>query len=130
MCLKFILRYLKCSNEPFANCFVSFSNFFNSVSVSSVISFRLWLFGWVVLPRLLCYLFLISYFLSLFDPLFFVFAFLLFWVESFLGNWFWEKSLLRLLYDNKKDLADLISQIYKVNSYVWTIILLDGRFAP
>ena len=27
--------------------------------------------------------------------------------ESFLGNWFWEKSLLRLLYDNKKDLADL-----------------------
>jgi len=50
--------------------------------------------------------------------------------ESFLGNWFWEKSLLRLLYDNKKDLADLISQIYKVNSYAWTIILLDGRFAP
>jgi len=56
--------------------------------------------------------------------------YVLFLGESFLGNWFWEKSLLRLLYDNKKDLADLISQIYKVNSYVWAIILLDGRFAP
>jgi len=68
----------------------------------------------------------------LFDPLFFCFLpfYVLFLGESFLGNWFWEKSLLRLLYDNKKDLADLISQIYKVNSYVWAIILLDGRFAP